>query len=52
MNYLLEAILFTYFVATFANVSVKPTESGNDVKKTQSNVINNYYAGPNCKKFE
>jgi len=31
---------------------VKPTESGNDVKKAQSNVINNYYAGPNCKKFE
>ena len=52
MNYLLKALLFACFVATFANVFVKPTESGNDVKKAQSNVINNYYVGPNCKKFE
>lgn len=52
MSYLLRALLFGCFVATFANVSGKPTESGNDVKKAQPNVIYNYYAGPNCKKLE
>jgi len=31
---------------------VKPAESNSDVKKAQSDMINNYYTGPHCKKFE
>jgi len=52
MNYLLQALLFACFVATFANVLVKPTKSGNDMKRAHPNVVYNYYAGPNCKKLE
>ena len=54
MKYFLHATLFAYFVAAFANSSVKPTTSPG-TNKAYCNVNNNYnsfYAGPNCKKIE
>ena len=54
MKYFLYALLFAYFVAAFANSSVKPTTSPG-TNKAHCNVNNNYnsfYAGPNCKKIE
>ena len=52
MKYFFEVILYTSFVAVLANSSVKPAESNSDVKKARSDMINNYYAGPHCEKFE
>ena len=52
MKYFFEAILYTSFVAVLANSSVKPAESDSNVKKAHPDMINNYYAGPYCKKFE
>jgi len=54
MKYFLHAILFAYFVAAFANSSVKPTTTPG-TNKAHFNVNNNYnsfYAGPNGKKIE
>ena len=52
MKYFFEAILYISIVSVSANSSVKPAESNSDVKKAQSDMINNYYTGPHCKKFE
>ena len=53
MKYLFEAVLFAHFVAALANSSVKPMKNNNNIKETaQSDMINNYYAGPNCKRIE
>jgi len=53
MKYFFRAILFAYFVAAFANSSVKPT-TGAGANKAHCNVntYNSFYAGPNCKKIE
>ena len=54
MKYFLYAILFAYFVATFANSSVKhTTDAGtNKAHCNVNNTYNSFYAGPNCKKIE
>ena len=53
IKYFFEAILFAYLVAALASSSVKPVDSNkSDTKKAQSDMINNYYSGPNCKKIE
>jgi len=53
MKYIFEATLFAYFVAAFANSSVKPTET-TETKKALCNVnnYNSFYTGPNCKNIE
>ena len=49
MKHFLAAIPLVYFMAAHAALQVTPTESNSDMKKSQSNVINNYFVGPNCK---
>lgn len=53
MKHFLTAIPLVNFMAAHAALQVTPTESNSDMrKKSQSNVINYYYVGPNCKKLE
>lgn len=53
MKHFLAAIPLVNFMAAHAALQVTPTESNSDMrKKSQSNVINYYYVGPNCKKLE
>ena len=52
MKYFAQAFLCSYFLAALANLSVKLTESNALKKLTQSDMINNYYSGPICKKIE
>ena len=53
MKHFFEAILFAHFVGALENSSVKTMENNNNMKKTaQSGMINNYYAGLNCKRIE
>ena len=51
MKYFFQAILCTYFVAVIANSSVKLTESNALKKLYQSDMIDNYFSGPNCKEI-
>ena len=68
MKYFLAASLLAYIVAALANSSrtlagkntyiTKKTANhytgtnNNNVMKAQSDMINNYYVGPHCKKIE
>ena len=52
MKYFFEAVLFAVFVAALANSSVKPAKVNSDRQKSQCNVNNYFYAGPNIKKIE
>lgn len=52
MKYFFEAVLFAVFVAALANASVKPVKGNSDGQKSQCNVNNYFYAGPNTKKIE
>lgn len=52
MKSLLEAILLVYFAAAFPDSTVKLAKNTNVVKKAQSDMINNYYTGANCKKIK
>lgn len=53
MKHFLAAIPLVKFKAAHTALQVTPTESNSDMrKKSQSNVINYYYVGPNCKKLE
>lgn len=47
-SFLSSVILFALSVAAAAYSSVKPSAKNSHVKNGQSDMINNYYSGPNC----
>ena len=51
MKYFVAAVLVGCFVANIANSSVIPTDK-NDMRRAESYVNYNFYAGFNCKKIE
>ena len=52
MKHFFEIFLLVCFVSALAKPLLNVAESNNDMKTVQSDMINNYYAGPHCNKTE